>query len=69
MTLEVTQIIRTFNFNGVSLPDPGPDFTPQEVQEMYVNMYPDLSTAVLSEPEYSGDKVSYKFVRNVGTKG
>lgn len=69
MTIQIQTLIRTFSFNGVNLPDPGPDFTPEEVKDVYVNMYPDLSTAVLSEPEISGDKVSYKYVRNVGTKG
>ena len=69
MEFEVIKLTRTFTYNGVNLPDPGPDFTPQDVQEMYVNMYPDLSTAVLGQPEYAGDKVNYKFVRNVGTKG
>jgi PRTRC genetic system protein C len=69
MTIEVQTLTRTFSFNGVNLPDPGPDFTPEEVKDVYVNMYPDLSTAVLQDPEINGDQVAYKFVRNVGTKG
>ena len=69
MTIQVQTITRTFSFNGVNLPDPGPDFTPEEVKDVYVNMYPDLSTAVLQDPEIAGDTVAYKFVRNVGTKG
>lgn len=69
MAIEIQTLTRTFSFNGVNLPDPGPDFSPEEVKDVYVNMYPDLSTAVLSEPEISGDQVTYKFVRNVGTKG
>jgi PRTRC genetic system protein C len=69
MSIIVQTLTRTFSFNGVNLPDPGPDFSPEEVKDMYVNMYPDLSTAVLSEPDITGDAVAYKFVRNVGTKG
>lgn len=69
MAIEIQKLTRTFSFNGVNLPDPGPDFTPEEVKDVYVNMYPDLSTAVLQEPEITGDQVAYKFVRNVGTKG
>jgi PRTRC genetic system protein C len=69
MTIAFQTLTRTFSFNGVNLADPGPDFTPEEVKDVYVNMYPDLSTAVLQEPEINGDQVVYKFVRNVGTKG
>lgn len=69
MTIEIQTLVRTFSFNGVNLPDPGPDFSPAEVKDVYVNMYPDLSTAVLQEPEITGDRAVYKFVRNVGTKG
>ena len=69
MLIKVQTLTRTFSFNGVDLADPGPDFTPEEVKDVYVNMYPDLSTAVLQEPEINGDQVEYKFVRNVGTKG
>jgi len=69
MTIQAQQLQRVFTFNGVNLPDPGPDFTPEEVKDVYVNMYPDLSTAILSAPEVADDVVTYKFARNVGTKG
>lgn len=69
MSIAIQALTRTFSFNGVNLPDPGADFTPEDVKDIYVNMYPDLSTAVLSEGEVSGDTIAYKFVRNVGTKG
>lgn len=68
MAIEISKLKREFNFNGVSLADPGPEFSPEEVQETYSVAYPDLSTAII-ETETEGDTIVYKFIRNVGTKG
>lgn len=69
MAIEVIQLERTFTFNGVNLPDPGPEFSPEDVKEMFANQYPDLLTALIDGPNIVGDKEAYTFVRNVGTKG
>lgn len=69
MALTVEKLKRTFNFNGVDLPDPGLEYTPEEVKDVYSAQYPDLSTAVISEPIVKNDALEYTFVRNVGTKG
>jgi PRTRC genetic system protein C len=69
MAIEVMQLNRTFSFNGVDLPDPGQEFSPEDVKEMYANQYPDLLTAIVDGPNIVGDKEAYIFVRNVGTKG
>lgn len=68
----VTKILtRLFTFNGVNLPDPGPEFSPEDVRDLHSAQFPDISTAVIDGPTHSADNnnISYKFVRNVGTKG
>ena len=69
MAIEITKLTRKFSFNGADLPDPGEAFTPEEVKDIYSNQYPDLSTAIVSEPTIAGDVATYTFTRNVGTKG
>jgi len=69
MAIAITKLTRKFTFNGANLPDPGEAFSPDEVKEIYSNQYPDLSTAIVSEPAISGDVATYTFTRNVGTKG
>lgn len=69
MTITVTPLKRDFYFNGVKLTDPGPEFTVEEVRDAMAGMYPDLSTAIVEGPEIVDDTATYKFVRNVGTKG
>lgn len=69
MTVKVQKLVREFTFNGVKLPDPNPDFSVEQVRDMYVNTYPDLATAAVEGPTAVGDKMQYSFVRAVGTKG
>lgn len=68
-TLTSTQLPREFSFNGVKLEDPGIEFDVDEVRTLYANQYPELNTAVVEDPQYTGTAVAYKFVRSVGTKG
>lgn len=67
--IEVTTLSREFTYNGVKLPDPNPNMTPEEVRAVYANQYPDLATASISGPEADGGKLRYSFARAIGTKG
>ena len=69
MALIVTALKRSFTFNNIPLPDPGPEFTVDEVKSLYSAQYPDISTALITGPEIKDDVAEYTFVRNVGTKG
>lgn len=69
MSIEITKLTRHFSFNGADLPDPGEAFTPEDVKDLYSNQYPDLSTAIINEPNVKDGVVTYTFNRNVGTKG
>ncbi|MEO6610715.1 MAG: PRTRC system protein C [Chitinophagaceae bacterium] len=71
--MEVKKLKREFKFNKngtpVTLPDPNPDFSEQEVLNFYSGQYPELTTATLEEPVVEGSKASYKVRTTVGTKG
>ncbi len=43
--------------------------TPDEVRDLYSAQYPELTTAAIDGPEYSGEVMRFKFVRAAGAKG
>jgi PRTRC genetic system protein C len=71
--MEITQLDRVFRFsnNGttVTLADPDPERTPEQVMALYANQYPSLTTATVSGPEHEEGKVVYEFKTTLGTKG
>lgn len=60
---------RRFTYNGVTLPDPAPGMTVDQVKEIYVAQYPDLATATVEGPTEKNGVATYEFKRKVGTKG
>lgn len=69
MTIETTELVRTFRYNSVDLPDPGAQFTPEQVRDLFSNTYPEIVSAAIEGPEEKGGKLQYTFRRAVGTKG
>ncbi|MBZ5490271.1 MAG: PRTRC system protein C [Acidobacteriia bacterium] len=69
MAVIIERLERLFVFNGVKLPDPNPDFTVEQVRDMYVNTYPELATAAVEGPTPVNGAMEYKFVRAIGAKG
>jgi PRTRC genetic system protein C len=67
--IKVQALPRIFTYNGVTLPDPNPDFTPVQVREMYVPTYPELATAAIEGPAATDRGMEYTFSRAVGAKG
>jgi PRTRC genetic system protein C len=67
--IKVHALPRIFTYNGVTLPDPNPDFTPEQVREMYVTTYPELATAAITGPAAAARGMEYTFTRAVGAKG
>lgn len=67
--MQIVEMTREFSYNGVRLPDPGTNLTVEQVREIYSATYPDLATAVISGPEAVGDKMVYRFEREIGYKG
>jgi PRTRC genetic system protein C len=61
----------TFKKNGttVTLHDPNPEMSIEEVMQFYSGQYPELTTATLEDPEVKGDTATYAVRTTVGTKG
>ena len=60
---------RTFTYNSLTLDDPDPRMTPDEVKDFYAEVYPELTQAAIEGPEPSETAVEYRFRRAIGTKG
>jgi PRTRC genetic system protein C len=67
--LKVAPLERVFVFNGVKLPDPGPDLSIEQVRDMYVATYPELATASVEGPSPVKGVMQYTFTRSIGPKG
>jgi PRTRC genetic system protein C len=67
--MKVEVLERIFTYNGTRLPDPNPDFSVEQVRDMYVNSHPELATAAVEGPEATSRGLEFKFVRAVGAKG
>lgn len=73
MALQVTDIERVFKFskNGkdITLDDPNPNFSTDDVLSYYSNLYSELTTATVHGPEIEQDKAIFQFKTTVGVKG
>jgi PRTRC genetic system protein C len=58
-----------FLFNGSKLLDANPEFSVEQVRDMYVNTYPELATAAIEGPTPVNGTLQYVFTRAVGAKG
>jgi len=67
--LQTSVINREFTWNGVKICDPGHHLSPEEVRAVLAMMYPDIATATITGPEAVGNKLVYRFVAAIGTKG
>jgi PRTRC genetic system protein C len=67
--LKVEALVREFSYNGVRIPDPGPDLTIDQVRDLLTPNYPEIATASVSGPEATGSVLRYTFSRAIGTKG
>lgn len=69
MTIETAELVRTFKYNSVDLPDPGPQYTAEQVRDLYSATYPEITSAAIEGPEQKDGKLVYSFRKAVGTKG
>lgn len=71
--MEKVRLTRKFQLekNGrtITLDDPDPSMTTEEVMNSYANIYPELVSSTVIGPEYQDDNVVYRFKTVVGTKG
>ena len=59
---------RLFIYDGREFPDPGPQFTPDEVREQMALFFPDLINADVTS-DVQGDSQRITFKKRIGTKG
>jgi PRTRC genetic system protein C len=68
-SLKTEALLREFYYNGVRIPDPGPDLTVDQVRDLLVPRFPEIATALVHGPEDMGNVLRYKFTRAIGEKG
>ena len=65
--MQVEQVERVFEYNGVKLPDIA-GHEPDQIKTIYAASYPELLNAVIEGPEQRGNKLVYTFRKSAGTK-
>jgi len=68
-SLKADVLVREFQYNGIRIPDPGPELTVDQVRDLLTPNYPEIATASVSGPEATGSVLRYTFSRAIGTKG
>jgi PRTRC genetic system protein C len=53
----------------LELADPDHSMSPEAILNFYSNTYPVLATATIHGPAIENDRVVYRFVSTIGTKG
>ncbi len=54
----------------LTVDDPNPDLTPEEVKAHFAALYPQIASGVISPPEIEEDKLVYSISgKTVGVKG
>jgi PRTRC genetic system protein C len=73
MALSVINTPRVFEFKvgdkDLSIDDPNPNFSPDEVVSFLANTYPSITNSDLTGPVIKNGKAIYKVNSIVGTKG
>lgn len=67
--MAIQNATRVFRYNGIELPDPGAQLSPEQVRDLYSANFPELTSAVTEGPTATGDRLVWEFRRAVGTKG
>ncbi|MDF3831432.1 PRTRC system protein C [Cupriavidus basilensis] len=68
MSIAITEIRRTFRYNGIQLPDV-PGLGPREVRDLYSAQYPELISAEIEAGEVRDGEQEFTFLKAVGVKG
>jgi len=65
----VEAVKRTFKFDKITLEDPDPDMTAEEVKLFYANQYPELLNAKTEEKTDKAGKPTVTYIRQTRTLG
>ncbi len=69
MAVKTTVLTRKFSYASISLNDPSPTSSPEEVKNFYAAQYPELLTALVEGPVTKNGVSVYTFTRAAGSKG
>lgn len=68
--MKIQNITRIFQYNDIQLEDINPNLTTDMVLSHYANIYPELTTAEITNKGLQPDGThAYGFELNIGTKG
>ena len=67
--MSVKTLPRQFKYGSLTLEDPNPDWTVEEVKEHYSQVYQDLISATVEGPEVTETALVYEFEKAYRTKG
>lgn len=67
--MQEIQITRSFKYNSVTLPDPNPALSPDQIREFFATQYPELNNATVEGPVTKNAVATYTFTRAAGAKG
>jgi PRTRC genetic system protein C len=67
--MQISAVKRVFRYSGLTLPDPEPRYSPDEVRQFYARQHPELTTAVVEGPQFKADTQEFTFRKAAGTKG
>lgn len=71
--MEVLKLSRVFKLKKgketITLPDPNPAFTKEEVMQFYSPQHPELTTCTIDGPTVEDDSQVFIFKTTVGDKG
>ena len=73
MPLVIAEMNRAFTFKHnaetITLSDPDPAMSPEQVMSFFSNTYPALTPATVHGPKIENDKAVYEFKTTIGVKG
>jgi len=69
MAVTIDNLVRSFNYNGMALQDPGQNLSVEEVRDIFSIQFPQIISAAIEGPERKGNKMVYTIRKAVGSKG
>jgi PRTRC genetic system protein C len=69
MSITIKTLPRTFRFGSITLNDPDPVMSVDEVKLFYSHQYPEMATATVLAGRVVGEKIEHVIQASYGSKG
>lgn len=69
MALVAQTLMRRFRYNGITLADPAPEKSVDQIRVLFSYQYPELLNSTVEGPVTKDGVCTYTFLRAVGSKG